>query len=184
MIACTETFAIDIYRTDLETSCRQTRTGNGVHAWTELCQWRLCDNYGRRLFAPCECMIISEKERLKGEVQPKFIPQFIRQQQAHNLDIVTGTRYRGCAEPALEGAQAGGVYGWDLRRKLVSRGANFLAATVLGPGVSDVTGSFRWVPGCRFSRRLKVTAADCTGRGCCGRLWARRCPRGMCSRWR
>ena len=78
-------------------------------------------------------------------VQPKFIPQFIRQQQAHNLDIVTGTRYRACAEPALEGAQAGGVYGWDLRRKLVSRGANFLAATVLSPGVSDVTGSFRWV---------------------------------------
>lgn len=37
----------------------------------------------------------------------------------------------------------GGVYGWDLRRKLVSRGANFLADLMLNPGVSDLTGSFR-----------------------------------------
>jgi dolichol-phosphate mannosyltransferase len=37
------------------------------------------------------------------------------------------------------------VHGWDLRRKLVSKGANFLAATVLNPGVSDLTGSFRSV---------------------------------------
>lgn len=35
------------------------------------------------------------------------------------------------------------MYGWDLKRKLVSRGANFLADTVLSPGVSDLTGSFR-----------------------------------------
>jgi dolichol-phosphate mannosyltransferase len=38
------------------------------------------------------------------------------------------------------------VYGWDLKRKLVSRGANYLADTVLSPGVSDLTGSFRYVP--------------------------------------
>ncbi|KAG1765444.1 glycosyltransferase family 2 protein [Suillus occidentalis] len=74
---------------------------------------------------------------------PKFIPQFIRLQQAHNLDIVTGTRYRSTSAPYLAEAQPGGVYGWDLKRKLVSRGANFLAATVLNPGVSDLTGSFR-----------------------------------------
>ncbi|KAF5356125.1 hypothetical protein D9756_004287 [Leucocoprinus leucothites] len=65
---------------------------------------------------------------------PKFIPQFIRQQQAHNLDIVTGTRYSSVASPPLGEAEPGGVYGWDLKRKLVSRGANFLAATVLNPG--------------------------------------------------
>jgi len=74
---------------------------------------------------------------------PKFIPQFIRLQQAYNLDIVTGTRYRSTATPHLADATPGGVYGWDLKRKLVSRGANFLAATVLSPGVSDLTGSFR-----------------------------------------
>ncbi|KAL1662521.1 glycosyltransferase family 2 protein [Schizophyllum commune] len=74
---------------------------------------------------------------------PKFIPQFIRQQKAHNFDIVTGTRYRSTAKPAMVDEKPGGVFGWDLRRKLVSRGANFLAMTVLNPGVSDVTGSFR-----------------------------------------
>ena len=46
---------------------------------------------------------------------------------------MTGTRYAG----------DGGVYGWDLKRKLVSRGANLFADTVLNPGVSDLTGSFR-----------------------------------------
>ncbi|KAG9288106.1 hypothetical protein G9A89_017701 [Geosiphon pyriformis] len=64
---------------------------------------------------------------------PKFIPQFIKLQKAKDLDIVTGTRYAG----------NGGVYGWDLRRKVISRGANFLASTLLRPGVSDLTGSFR-----------------------------------------
>ncbi|KAG5185524.1 dolichol-phosphate mannosyltransferase [Tribonema minus] len=64
---------------------------------------------------------------------PKFIPQFIAAQAASGCDVVTGTRYRG----------GGGVSGWDLRRKLTSRGANFLASELLRPGVSDLTGSFR-----------------------------------------
>lgn len=38
------------------------------------------------------------------------------------------------------------MYGWDLKRKLVSRGANLLTAIILAPGVSDVTGSFRCAP--------------------------------------
>lgn len=64
---------------------------------------------------------------------PEAIPEFIALQKKNNYDIVTGTRYAG----------NGGVYGWDLKRKLVSRGANFLASTVLRPNVSDLTGSFR-----------------------------------------
>ena len=52
-------------------------------------------------------------------------------------DIVTGTRY------ANTETSKGGVYGWDLKRKLVSRGANLFADTLLRPGVSDLTGSFR-----------------------------------------
>jgi dolichol-phosphate mannosyltransferase len=74
---------------------------------------------------------------------PKFIPQFIRLQKAHNLDIVTGTRYRSTSSPYASESKPGGVYGWDFKRKLVSRGANFLADTLLNPGVSDLTGSFR-----------------------------------------
>lgn len=64
---------------------------------------------------------------------PKFIAQMIYKQKEKDYDIVTGTRYAG----------DGGVYGWDLKRKFVSRGANLFADTVLRPGVSDLTGSFR-----------------------------------------
>jgi len=64
---------------------------------------------------------------------PKFIPAMIAAQERGDYDIVTGTRYAG----------DGGVYGWDLKRKFVSRGANLFADTVLRPGVSDLTGSFR-----------------------------------------
>jgi dolichol-phosphate mannosyltransferase len=46
---------------------------------------------------------------------------------------VIGTRYSG----------DGGVYGWDFKRKLISRGANCLTQILLRPGVSDLTGSFR-----------------------------------------
>ncbi|KAE8449323.1 dolichol-P-mannose synthesis [Mollisiaceae sp. DMI_Dod_QoI] len=64
---------------------------------------------------------------------PKFIPEMIQVQTTKDYDIVTGTRYAG----------NGGVYGWDLKRKVVSRGANLFADTMLRPGVSDLTGSFR-----------------------------------------
>ncbi|MFH4975378.1 hypothetical protein AB6A40_002087 [Gnathostoma spinigerum] len=64
---------------------------------------------------------------------PKFIPSMIELQKQKNYDIVTGTRY----------ALGGGVFGWNLKRKLISRGANFLAHVLLQPGVSDLTGSFR-----------------------------------------
>ncbi|KAL1021208.1 hypothetical protein UPYG_G00010190 [Umbra pygmaea] len=64
---------------------------------------------------------------------PKFIPEFIEKQREGGYDLVSGTRYRG----------DGGVYGWDLRRKLISRGANFITQVLLRPGASDLTGSFR-----------------------------------------
>uniref|UniRef100_A0A672PYI0 Dolichol-phosphate mannosyltransferase subunit 1 n=1 Tax=Sinocyclocheilus grahami TaxID=75366 RepID=A0A672PYI0_SINGR len=54
-------------------------------------------------------------------------------QKEGGYDLVSGTRYRG----------DGGVYGWDLRRKLISRGANFVTQVLLRPGASDLTGSFR-----------------------------------------
>jgi len=64
---------------------------------------------------------------------PKFIPEMIRLQATNDYDVITGTRYAG----------NGGVYGWDLKRKLISKGANIFADTLLRPGVSDLTGSFR-----------------------------------------
>ncbi|KAI9740018.1 MAG: hypothetical protein M1818_004769 [Claussenomyces sp. TS43310] len=64
---------------------------------------------------------------------PKFIPEMIRVQATHDYDIVTGTRYAG----------DGGTYGWDWKRKLISKGANIFADTLFRSGVSDLTGSFR-----------------------------------------
>ncbi|KAG6477840.1 hypothetical protein ZIOFF_061272 [Zingiber officinale] len=64
---------------------------------------------------------------------PKYLPNFIRKQIQTGASIVTGTRY----------VRHGGVHGWNLMRKLTSRGANVLAQTLLWPGVSDLTGSFR-----------------------------------------
>uniref|UniRef100_A0A0E0KKW9 Dolichol-phosphate mannosyltransferase subunit 1 n=1 Tax=Oryza punctata TaxID=4537 RepID=A0A0E0KKW9_ORYPU len=64
---------------------------------------------------------------------PKYLPSFIRKQKETGADVVTGTRY----------VQNGGVHGWNLMRKLTSRGANVLAQTLLQPGASDLTGSFR-----------------------------------------
>ncbi|KAB8338783.1 hypothetical protein FH972_021728 [Carpinus fangiana] len=65
---------------------------------------------------------------------PDALPSFIAKQLETNADIVTGTRYSG---------KGAGVYGWDLKRKLVSRGANLITDTLLRPGSSDVTGSYR-----------------------------------------
>jgi|TARA_B110000285_G_C14957886_1_gene530133 dolichol-phosphate mannosyltransferase len=57
----------------------------------------------------------------------------IDKMEKEKTDLVSGTRY----------LQGGGVYGWDLNRKMTSRVANFLAATMLNPSASDLTGSFR-----------------------------------------
>jgi len=64
---------------------------------------------------------------------PKFIPKFFEKAKEGDYDIVTGTRYDG----------SGGVYGWDLKRKIISCGANTLTQIALGPSVTDLTGSFR-----------------------------------------
>lgn len=78
---------------------------------------------------------------------PKFIPAFIRTLKDTKADIVTGTRY----------ALGGSVYGWDLRRKLTSRVANYLAHILLSPGVSDLTGSFRL-----YRKQVLVDLVDAT----------------------
>ncbi|KAK5698167.1 dolichol-P-mannose synthesis [Elasticomyces elasticus] len=78
---------------------------------------------------------------------PKFLPIMIEKQKEADYDIVTGTRYAG----------DGGVFGWDLKRKLVSRGANLVADTVLRPGVSDLTGSFRLYKRAVLEKVIKAT---------------------------
>lgn len=86
-----------------------------------------------------------------GIEQPKFIPQFIEEQKKRNYDVVSGTRYAG----------DGGVNGWDLKRKIISRGANFVTQTLLRPGASDLTGSFRL-----YKKEVLQTLVNaCTSKG-------------------
>lgn len=82
---------------------------------------------------------------------PKYIPQFIAKQKEKDYDIVSGSRYEG----------NGGVYGWDLKRKIISTGANYLTQILLMPGISDITGSFRL-----YKRDvLAKLVADCKSKG-------------------
>lgn len=75
----------------------------------------------------------------------------IELQLAHDYDVVSGTRYQG----------SGGVSGWDFKRKLISRGANFLSQILLRPGASDLTGSFRIYK----KRVLEKLIANCVSKG-------------------
>lgn len=65
---------------------------------------------------------------------PKFIPEMIRLQATNDYDIVTGTRYAG----------DGGVYGWDVTRKLISKGANMLVIN-LAPALYTETRRLIWL---------------------------------------
>ncbi|PUU78762.1 hypothetical protein B9Z19DRAFT_1101190 [Tuber borchii] len=56
---------------------------------------------------------------------PKFIVDFITLRKTKHYDIVTRTRYAGNR----------GANGWDLKRKFVSHGANFVASAVLRPSI-------------------------------------------------
>eukprot|EP00126_Sphaerothecum_destruens_P009766 Sdes_comp20580_c0_seq1m15513 len=112
---------------------------------------------------------------------PKYIPEFISKQKVTNCDIVSGTRYDSCnpsksnAASALE-VNESGVYGWNLKRKLISCTANYLTQVLLAPPVSDVTGSFRlyrksslveliskvkWSKGYVFQMEVIVRASSC-----------------------
>lgn len=63
--------------------------------------------------------------------------------------------------PVLRYALGGGVHGWDFKRKLISRGANFLTQFLLRPGASDLTGSFRLYR-CNVLRKL---VESCVSKG-------------------
>jgi dolichol-phosphate mannosyltransferase len=50
-----------------------------------------------------------------------------------DADLVLGSRY----------VKGGSTIGWDLKRRMLSRGANLYARTILTTGVRDMTGGFR-----------------------------------------
>ena len=80
---------------------------------------------------------------------PKYIPAMVAAQARAGADLVSGTRY----------AAGGGVAGWGARRKATSRGANLLAALLLRPPLSDLTGSFRLFRAGLLRRLVRETRA-------------------------
>ena len=55
----------------------------------------------------------------------------------------------------------GGVAGWNLKRKVISCGANYLTQLLLRPPISDVTGSFRLYR----KSALDQLISQCTSKG-------------------
>jgi len=62
---------------------------------------------------------------------PEYIPRFI--EKAEHADVVVGSRY----------VEGGGIVGWGIYRKTVSKLANLLARISVGAGVSDMTSGYR-----------------------------------------
>jgi len=82
---------------------------------------------------------------------PKFIPDMIVKQKEGNCDVVSGTRYD----------LGGGVNGWDLKRKIISRTANYITQVLLRPNATDLTGSFRLYK----KTVLESLVASCVSKG-------------------
>lgn len=77
--------------------------------------------------------------------QPKFLPDFLRAAEDH--DLVLGSRY----------IPGGGTENWTWQRQLISRGGNTYARTVLWLPFKDLTGGFKC-----FRRRV-LEALDLDG---------------------
>ncbi len=65
---------------------------------------------------------------------PRYLPDLIAgMEREPPVDVMIGSRY----------VRGGGVEGWPLRRKLMSRCVNFYARSLLGLRASDCSGAFR-----------------------------------------
>jgi dolichol-phosphate mannosyltransferase len=74
--------------------------------------------------------------------QPKYLLEFLKLIETY--DVVIGSRY----------ARGGETENWPFRRKVLSKGGNLYARTILGVPVSDLTGGFKcW-------RRAVLEAVD------------------------
>ena len=62
---------------------------------------------------------------------PRYLPEMLA--RAKDTDLVIGSRY----------VAGGGTRGWARGRRLLSRGANLYARTILGAGVYDLTSGFK-----------------------------------------
>jgi dolichol-phosphate mannosyltransferase len=69
-----------------------------------------------------------------------------------DADLVLGSRY----------VKGGSTIGWDLKRRMLSRGANLYARTILTTGVRDMTGGFRCY---RVQALAKLDLSRVNGKG-------------------
>jgi len=63
---------------------------------------------------------------------PEYLPNFLSKIE-EGYDVVVGSRY----------IKGGGTENWPLKRRIISRGASWLARNLLGLGVKDVTSGYR-----------------------------------------
>ncbi|ETA67435.1 glycosyl transferase [Methanolobus tindarius DSM 2278] len=63
---------------------------------------------------------------------PEYLPEFVKLSN-QGYEIVVGSRY----------VKGGGVKNWGLHRRIMSKGANMLASTILGIKVKDMTTGYR-----------------------------------------
>ncbi|MBM4394690.1 MAG: polyprenol monophosphomannose synthase [Deltaproteobacteria bacterium] len=63
--------------------------------------------------------------------QPRYLVDFLR--EIETADVVIGSRYM----------KGGMTENWPLRRKVLSKGGNLYARTILGLSVTDLTGGFK-----------------------------------------
>ncbi|MBO7725022.1 MAG: polyprenol monophosphomannose synthase [Thermoguttaceae bacterium] len=64
---------------------------------------------------------------------PEMIPRLVEVAEREGIDVVIGSRY----------VRGGKIVGWPLRRKVMSRGINFLARRALHLSTKDNSGAFR-----------------------------------------
>jgi len=83
---------------------------------------------------------------------PKYLPKMLKIASAEGADIVIGSRY----------VAGGGVTGWDWRRTLNSRGANFVTRLMLGLKPKDATAGFKVYSG-RFLTKLALDRLVASG---------------------
>ncbi|MEM2987254.1 MAG: polyprenol monophosphomannose synthase [Nitrososphaerota archaeon] len=68
-----------------------------------------------------------------GSHPPNFLPEMIYKLEKENADVVIASRY----------VKGGKIYGWNLRRKITSIGANLLARIFTRINIKDFTSGYR-----------------------------------------
>jgi len=76
---------------------------------------------------------------------PKYLPDFVKKIN-EGYDVVVGSRY----------VDGGDILNWNIRRRLISRGANQFARHMLGLNISDLTTGYR----CYKKETLKSIGLD------------------------